>query len=136
MAKAVLFILVAFTATVAATGMVYRATPNEGSAPAVQPWAQNKMKFVAWNDELWTAWIRDGSFEQLPKNNKKWSRHWNVSLAYNDWEGKAWQAKIDGEEFLLAYRGDWNGPIERVSAIRYRDWAGDKKIRTVAQLRR
>jgi hypothetical protein len=136
MVKFVLFALVAFVATVAAAGIVYRATADVGSAPAVQPWAQNKMEFVAWNDELWTGWIRDGAFEQIPENNGKWSRHWNVSLAYTDWEGEPWQVKIDGEEFLLAYRGDWNGPIERASAIRYRDWAGDKKLRTVVQLRR
>jgi hypothetical protein len=136
MAKAVLFVLVAFMATIAAAGMVFRATSNEGSAPAVQPWAQNKFEFVSWNGEMWTAWIRDGAFEQLPQNTKKWSRHWNASLAYTDWEGKKWQAKIDGEEFLLAHRGDWNGPIERVSGIRYRDWSGDNQLRTVAQLRR
>ena len=82
------------------------------------------------------GWIRDGAFEQIPENDRKWSRHWNVSLAYTDWEGEPWQVKIDGEEFLLAYRGDWNGPIKRASAIRYRDWAGDKKLRTVVQLRR
>jgi hypothetical protein len=136
MAKIVLSLLAAFLATIVAAGFTYRATASTGTAPAVQPWALNKMEFVAWNDERWTAWIRDGAFEQLPQNNQKWSRHLNPSLAFTDWDGEAWQAKIDGEEFLLAYRGDWNGPIERASAMRYRDWSGENEMRTVAQLRR
>lgn len=136
MTKAVLSLLVAFMATIVASGFAYRATANSGSAPAIDPWAQNKMQFVTWNDERWTAWIRDGAFEQLPQNNKKWSRHSNSSLAFIDWDGRTWQAKIDGEEFLLAYRGDWKGPIERNIALRYRNWAGEHKVRTVAQLRR
>ncbi len=135
MAKVVLSLLGAFLATIVASGLAYRATASTGSAPAIQPWAQNKMEFVSWNDERWTAWIHDGAFEQLPQNKKKWSRHSNTSLAFTNWDGKMWQAKIDGEEFLLAYRGDWNGPIERATAIRYRDWAGEHKVRTVAQLR-
>ena len=40
----------------------------------------------------------------------------NTSLAFTDWEGKPWQAKIDGQQFLLAHRGDWKGRIERASA--------------------
>ena len=136
MYKIVLTLVAAFAATILAAGFAFRATANTGSAPATEPWAQSTMKFVSWNGERWTAWIRADAFEQLPQNNEKWSRHSNASLAFTDWDGKAWQAKIDGEEFLLAHRGDWNGPIERASAIRYRDWAGESKLRTVAQLRR
>jgi hypothetical protein len=44
--------------------------------------------------------------------------------------------KIDGDQFLLAHRGDWKGRIERASAVRYRDWRGHPQLRTVAQLRR
>jgi hypothetical protein len=94
------------------------------------------MEFVAWNGEKWTAWIRDGAFEQRPSNEGQWSRHANASLAFIDWEGRPWQSKIDGDTLLLAYRGDWKGPTERVTAIRYRDWNGENQLRTPAQLRR
>lgn len=136
MAKVVLGLLAAVLVTIAAAGLAFDATVTTGSAPVNQPWAQDHMKFVAWNGERWSAWIRDGAFEQLPHNKKKWSRHANRSLAFTGWDGKAWQAKVDGEEFLLAHRGDWKGPIERATAIRYRDWAGNNNLRTVVQLRR
>lgn len=136
MVKVVLSLLAAFVVTVVAAGFAYRATVYTGVAPAVQPWAQNKMEFVTWNDQRWTAWVRDGTFELEPQNTSRWSRHSNPSLAFSDWEGNAWQAKIDGEEFLLARRGDWNGPIERSISIRYLDWEGEGRLRTVAQLRR
>ena len=63
------------------------------------------------------------------------SRH-QVSLAFIDGQGQPWQAKIDGQQFLLAHRGNWQGRIERAGAVRYRDWRGNAQLRTVAQLRR
>jgi hypothetical protein len=57
-------------------------------------------------------------------------------LAFIDWNGTPAQAKIEGEAFLIAHRGDWNGSIQRESALRYRDWAGENRLRTVKQLQR
>lgn len=136
MYKVVLGLLAAVLATVVAAKLAFEATVYTGSEPANQPWSQDTMQFVAWNHEMWTAWIRGDVFEQLPQNTDKWNRHANTSLAFIDWEGRAWQAKIDGVDFLLAHRGDWEGPTERATAIRYRDWKGKNKLRTVAQLRR
>ena len=136
MTKVVLGLVAAFLATIIAAQLAYNATPNTRSTPGNQPWAQTQMEFVAWNNEKWTAWVHGDKFEQRPQNPERWSRHSNSSLAFIDWEGEAWQAKIDDDVFLLAHRGDWNGIIERSSAIHYRDWAGNKKLRTVAQLRR
>jgi len=136
MSKVVVIVVAAFLATIIAAQLAYQANPNTRSNPGNQPWAQDQMEFVAWNDEKWTAWIRGGKFEQSPQNSRRWSRHANASLAFIDWDGEAWQAKIEDGVFLLAPHGDWNGTIERASAIRYRDWTGNKKLRTVAQLRR
>ncbi len=133
----VVFALVAamLIATVAARS-AFDATVSAQRQPTQQPWAQNQMEFIAWNDEKWRAWIRDDSFEQLPQNTHRWTRHANPSLAYIDWHGQSWQAKIDGGTFLLAHRGNWNGPIVRAEAIRYRDWEGRNTLRTVDQLSR
>ena len=91
---------------------------------------------MAWNGGQWTTWIREGQFELIPEDDKNWSRHVNPTLAFVDWEGQKWQAKIDGDMFLLAHRGNWQGEVERSDAIRYRDWAGSKQLRTVSQLQR
>ena len=136
MIKVILGVTAALLATIVAAQLAYNANPNTRGKPGHQPWAQTRMEFVTWNNERWTTWIREDKFEQLPQNSERWSRHSNSSLAFIDWEGEAWQAKIDDDVFLLAYRGDWNGIIERSSAIHYRDWTGNKKLRTVAQLRR
>ena len=136
MAKVLLGLLAAIVATVFAARLAFDLTSQTVTAPANQPWAQNRMEFVAWNDERWTAWIRDSVFVQLPQDTRQWSRHSNASLAFTDWEGEAWQAKIDGQVFLLARRGNWKAPVERAAAIRYRDWTGKKQLRTVVQLRR
>ena len=136
MVKIVLLLLAAVLATIGAAKLTFEANSDKGSDPGNQPWAQNRMEFIAWNNEKWTAWIYDDVFQQLPQNTTSWSRHANVSIAFIDWEGKTWQAKIDGEVFLLAYRGDWKGSVEPATAIRYRDWNGNKMLRTVVQLRR
>jgi hypothetical protein len=94
------------------------------------------MEFVAWNGEPWTAWIRDGTFQLVPQDSKRWSRHSNPTIAFVDWEGAPWQAKIDGEEFVLARRGDWQEATLRSNAIRYRDWTNSNQLRTAAQLTR
>jgi hypothetical protein len=135
MAKVILGLMVA----VAAGGVVTLASgPSSmtADAPVNHPWAQHKMEFVTWNGTKWTAWIRDGAFELIPQNQRRWSRHSRPTLAYVDWQGELWQARVDGEGFSLAHRGDWNGPTERVSVIRYRDWTGDNQLRTAAQLTR
>ena len=136
MFKIFLSLTAAVVAVILAAKLTFNASSYSGSEPANQPWAQGTMEFVAWNGEKWTAWVRAGLFEQLPQDVEKWSRHANPSVAYTDWEGRLWQAKIDGEEFLLAHRGDWGGSVERSAAIKYRDWRGKNQLRTVAQLRR
>ncbi len=136
MFKIVLGLTAAVLTVVLAAKITFNATTSSGSEPVNQPWAQDRMEFVAWNGEEWTAWVRAGLFEQLPQDTQAWSRHANVSIAYTDWEGRLWQAKIDDEAFLLAHRGDWEGPVERSDAIRYRDWRGKNQLRTLAQLKR
>jgi len=136
MIKVVLGLLAAALVTVVAAKVAFEVTTYTGAEPANRPWAQSTMQFVAWNGEKWTAWIRDGAFEQRPQNEVQWSRHANPSLAFIDWEGRSWQAKIDGDALLLAYRGDWKGAAKRATAIRYRDWKGENQLRTLAQLQR
>ena len=136
MVKVGFSLIAAVLATVVAARLAFEATTTTGGEPINQPWAQGTMQFITWNQEKWSAWVRDDVFEQLPQNTSKWSRHSNASLAFIDWEGQTWQAKIDGDDFLLAHRGDWAGATERASAIRYRDWQGNNKLRTTDQLRR
>ncbi|MGI9308357.1 MAG: hypothetical protein ACR2P6_03775 [Gammaproteobacteria bacterium] len=136
MIRALLCLFAAFLATIAAANLAYNINNPSLHDAAHDPWVQNRMEFVAWNNEQWTAWIRGEQFEQLPQNDRKWNRHANASLAFTDWNGDMWQAKISGDEFILAHRGDWNGPTESAAAIRYRDWQGNNQLRTVAQLRR
>lgn len=136
MFKIILIITTAVLVAILAAKLSFEATANTGNEPVNQPWVRGTMEFVAWNGEQWTTWVRAGVFEQIPQSEGKWSRHTNASIAYTDWEGGMWQAKIDGEEFLLAFHGDWEGSIERSDAIRYRDWTGVNQLRTVAQLKR
>lgn len=136
MTRVVVGLTIAVLITLAAANAAYRMVTHRDAAPANPAWAQDQMEYVAWNDEQWTAWIHDGTFVQLPRDQGRWSRHVNQSIAFVDWDGEPWQAKIDGEEFLLAYRGDWLGSIDRSDAIRYRDWSGSKRLRTVDQLSR
>ena len=136
MSKIILVISAALLTAIIAARLLYVVTSDTGSEPVHQAWAQDTMEFVAWNNEEWTAWIRDGTFEQLPQDEGKWHRHSNASLAFTDWDGERWQAKIEGDEFLLAHHGNWEGPVERSDAIEYRDWAGRNQLRTVYQLRR
>ena len=91
---------------------------------------------MSWNNEQWTGWVREELFEQTPENTVDWHRPSNPSLAYIDWDGEHWQAKIEGEGVVLAHRGNWGGPTESASAIRYRDWSGQNRLRTLAQLQR
>jgi len=119
-----------------AAKLVYNVTSYTNAEPVNQPWAQNSMQFVTWNGEKWTGWIRADLFEHRPENTAKWGQHATGSVAFLDWEETPWQAKIEGEEFLLAHHGDWQGHTERAKAIQYRDWEGNNQLRTVAQLRR
>ena len=136
MIRVVLGLSAAVLATVMAAKLMFNVTTYTGDEPANEPWAQNSMEFVTWNGEKWTAWIRDGVFEQRPQNEGQWSSHANNNLAYIDWEGRSWQAKIDGDVLLLAHRGDWKGSSVRDTGIRYRDWKGKNQLRTLTQLRR
>lgn len=129
-------LLGAVLAAVVAARTLHLVTADTAPEPRARPWSQHSMEFVAWNGSQWTAWIRGGRFELLPRERGRWQRHANVSLAFTDWQSEPWQAKIDGEQFLLAFRGDWKGRTERASALRYRDWRGQPQVRTVAQLRR
>ena len=80
--------------------------------------------------------MRDDAFQLVPRDGGRWSRHSNISIAYLDWDGEPRQAKIDGDVFLLVDEGDWQGTVERSESIEYRDWAGNRQLRTVAELRR
>lgn len=135
--KALLGLAVAFLATVVGAKLAFETTaPRDETDRAMEPWAQSKMDFVAWNNQRWTAWIREEGFELVPQNTSNWSRHFNSTIAFVDWEGEPWQAKIDGDTFVLAHRGHWEGETKEANAIRYRDWSGHRRIRTVSQLRR
>jgi len=136
MTRVALSLLAAFLIVIAAAKLAYSVAAESGAEPVDHPWSQGKMEFVAWNNEKWTAWIRDGAFELVPQNTDDWSRHSNPTIAFSDWEGEAWQAKIEGNEFVLARRGNWAGPVERSEAIRYNDWSGNNQLRTVPELQR
>lgn len=136
MAKALLGLACAFLVAIAAAQIAYRISSDTGDAPTEEAWAQNKMEFIAWNNDRWTAWIHNGAFEHLPENTANWNRHAKASIAYIGWDGEAMQAKIDGDQFLLAHQGNWDASVEPADAIRYRDWSGTKQIRTVGQLER
>ena len=123
-------------APVLAAKLAYTLSSYPDDEPVSQPWSQDSMQFVTWNGEKWTSWIRQDSFEHRPENAADWGQHSTGSVAFLDWEGTPWQAKIDGEIFLLAHHGDWQGHTERAEAIRYRDWQGKHQLRTVAQLSR
>jgi len=136
MTKAVLALLVGLLVAIAAANYSYGVSSDVGTEPMHEAWARETMDFVSWNDEEWTARIHDGAFHLIPQNDSDWSRHSNASIAFTDWEGAAWQAKIDGEMFVIAAQGNWLGPVERVEALRYRDWSGNNQLRTVADLER
>jgi hypothetical protein len=136
MKRALFSIFGAFLVAIAIAQFAFQLTDKEGTGPGKEAWASDRMEFVAWNRERWTAWIHDGAFEQLPEDRANWNRHANQSIAYVNWDGESYQAKIDGDNFLLARHGDWVGDIEVADAIRYRDWSGNKQLRTVTELRR
>lgn len=132
----ILGLLVAFVAAAAAARLTFEVTTDGRAGPVDEPWAQDRMEFVAWNGEKWTAWIREGEFELVPEDTENWSRHSNDTLAFVGWNGEHWQARVDDEAFELAHRGNWQGDTQRAQAIRYRDWSGRNRLRTVDQLAR
>lgn len=136
MVRALVGLLMAVAVAIAGARVAFLASSETGSEPVNEPYAQDRMEYVAWNGERWTAWIRGDGFELDPENEGDWHRHANSSIAFIDWEGETWQARLDGDEFLLAHRGDWSAHAEASAAIRYRDWEGRNQVRTVAQLRR
>ncbi|HWM29583.1 MAG TPA: hypothetical protein VNQ14_14070 [Woeseiaceae bacterium] len=136
MTRVALGLLAAFLIVIAAARFAYSVSTESGVEPVDTPWSQSRMEFVAWNDEKWTAWIRDDKFELVPQNTSDWSRHANPTIAFYDWDGNAWQVKIEGQEFILVRQGNWGGPVERSEALRYRDWSGNNQLRTVPDLRR
>ena len=136
MNKVITGLLAAVLIVIVAAKIASNISMDTGDQPVNEAWAQDKMEFVTWNDGRWTAWIHDGVFEQAPQDTDNWSRHSSPSIAFKDWEGEPWQAKIEGRVFLLAKHGDWDGSIESVDAIRYLDWHENKRLRTVAGLQR
>ncbi|MDE0754829.1 MAG: hypothetical protein OSB26_09270 [Woeseiaceae bacterium] len=136
MNKVVLALVTAVLLAIAAAKFAYHVKVDYGIESGNEPWANSKMEFVSWNNQKWTTWIRDDLFEQTPLNTSNWSRHSNATIAFTNWDGEPWQARVDGDAFLLAHRGDWEGPLERSEGIRYQDWSGDKQIRTIANIRR
>lgn len=134
--KVVLILVASLIVVIGGAKLAFEANSYGPEGPYSEPWAQNTMKFTSWNGEKWTAWVRDGAFEQRPDREGKWHSHADVSLAFVGWGGQFWQARVDGESFLLAPRGDWKGAAERADAIRYRDWTGNNQLRTLAQLNR
>lgn len=136
MARVITGLLVAVLLVIMAAKYANNVSMDEGDEPVNEAWAQHKMEFVTWNDGRWTAWIHNGAFETVPQDTNNWSRHSNPSIAFTDWAGEPWQAKIEGHEFLLARHGDWQGTIERSDSIHYLDWHGNKRLRTVVALQR
>ena len=134
--KAIAGLAIAFGATVGGARLAYEASRVADSPAATAPWAQDKMEFIAWNGQRWTGWVRDGRFELQPQTEGKWHRHSNSTIASVGWDGELWQARVDEDEFRIAHRGEWHGEIETSDSLRYRDWSGNHRIRTVAQLRR
>ena len=127
MFKIVLTIAAAVLATIFVAKLTFDANSYTGSEPSNQPWAQETMKFVSWNDERWTAWIRSGKFEQSPQDTDKWSRHANASIAYTDWEGGMWQAKIEGFHPMRDGQGTFNlGCREGVSKADFAFYLADE----------
>jgi hypothetical protein len=136
MTKVLSGLLAAFLLVIVAAKVASNVSMDTGDQVVNEAWAQNKMEFVTWNDGQWTAWIHDGVFEQAPQDTDNWSRHTSPGIAFTNWQGEPWQAKIEGRVFLLAKHGNWQGPIERSDAIRYLDWYGNKRLRTIAGLER
>lgn len=136
MTKSVLGLLAAFAIAIGAARFAYSIKAEQDLGTSDAAWAQDRIRFVAWNNQKWMAWIRDNSFELVPDNNGSWSRHSNSSIAFVDWNNEPWQAKVDGDSFLLAQKGNWQGDVQRSEAIRYKDWSGANQIRTIAEIRR
>ena len=136
MARLSFGLLVAVLLVITAAKFAASVSSAPAEAALNEAWAQNKMEFITWNNEKWSAWIHANEFTKVPQNTADWSRHSIASLAYINWEGESWQAKIDGDLFLLAYQGNWQGPVDQSEAIRFRDWSGNNRIRTVTELRR
>ena len=68
MGKALLGLCAAVAATIIAANIAYNATANTATEPVNEPWAQDRMEFLAWNGQKWTGWIRGNEFEQTPAN--------------------------------------------------------------------
>jgi len=134
--KALIGLAVAFAATVGGARLAFEASSHAQSPTATAPWAQDRMEFVAWNGQRWTAWVHDGRFELTPQSEGTWHRHSNTTIAYIGWDGELWQARVDDGRFRVARRGEWGDHSETIDSLRYRDWSGNRKVRTVTQLTR
>ncbi|MBH97822.1 MAG: hypothetical protein CMM56_05150 [Rhodospirillaceae bacterium] len=136
MVKGLLALSAVFVATVIGSVLAFELKTASIHETGNEAWAHQKMEFVSWNNERWTAWVKDDSFEHTPESSGYWHRHSNPSLAFIDWNGEPWQAKIAEDSFVIANRGDWSMPTETVEALHYLDWSGQRQIRTLAQLSR
>jgi len=81
-AKVLLGLLAAVLVVIAAARFAYSVSTDPGEEPVNEAWAQDKMEFVTWNSEKWSAWVHAGAFRQVPQNTDAWSRHSNASLAF------------------------------------------------------
>ena len=136
MARALLGLSTVVVITILAARFAYNVSTDIGDDPVQEAWAQNKIEFVTWNNEKWTGWIHDGTFELIPQDSSHWSRHASPSIAFTNWAGESVQAKIDDDSFVLAAEGNWQDETARAEAIRYLDWNGNNQLRTVADLQR
>ena len=136
MLRVFLGLSLAILIVIAAARVAYSVSTRSADYAVNEAWSHNKMEFVAWNKERWTAWIHDGVFELAPENTADWSRHANATISYADWDGEFWQARIDGEVFFARREGQLGCAARASGAIRFRDWLGNKQLRTVADLER
>ncbi len=134
--RALSYLLAGLVVAIAAANVSFYLKVGAGNSSGNEPWSLDRMNYVAWNGERWTAWIHDGKFELVPEDQENWSRHAKSGIAFVNWDGEPWQARGYGATFLLAAEGNWDGEIVRDEAIRYLDWSGNRRLRTVANLQR
>ena len=64
MNKVVLALLTAVLLTIAAAKFTFEVRAHQGVEPGNEAWANSKMEFVSWNQQKWTAWIREDIFSK------------------------------------------------------------------------
>ena len=102
MTNVLMLIVAAVLVAIGGARVAYNVSSDPGGEPVQVAWSQDRMEFVTWNNGKWTAWVHAGSFELSPQTSGKWSRHANPSIAFTNWDGEQWQAKIDGMDSEVA----------------------------------